>query len=72
MNQTDAKQVQDKFSEPHQYQEALQFFSKEKLQKFLHVLDTFQDLLDSNIADYFLELVHDLLGDETPQIVRTY
>ncbi len=26
----------------------------------------------SNIADYSLDLVHDLLDDETPQIVRTY
>jgi hypothetical protein len=72
MNKTDAKQVQSKYSEPHQYQETLRFFSKEQLQKFLKVLDTFEVLLNSNIADYSLDLVHDLLDDETPQIVRTF
>jgi hypothetical protein len=72
MSQTDAKDVQDKFSAPHQYQEALQFFSQEQLKTFLNLLDTLQDLLSSNIADYSLDLVHDLLDDETPQIVRTY
>ena len=72
MNQSDAKEVQDKFTKPHQYEEALQFFSKDQLQTFLNALDTFETLLSSNIADYSLDLVHDLLDDETPQIVRTY
>jgi hypothetical protein len=72
MNKTDATRVQNEFTEPHQYQEALRFFSKEQVLTFLNLLDTLQDLLSSNIADYSLDLVHDLLDDETPQIVRTY
>lgn len=72
MNQSDAKEVQDKFTKPHQYEEALQLFSKEQLQTFLSALDAFETLLSSSITDYSLDLVHDLLDDETPQIVRTY
>ena len=72
MNKTDATRVQNQFTKPHQYQDALQFFSKEQLQTFLNLLGTFQDLLSSNIADYSLDLVHDLLDDETPQIIRTF
>jgi hypothetical protein len=72
MNKSDATAVQTKFSEPHQYEEALSFFSLEELQKFLNLLNNLQVVLASEIADYSLDLVHDLLDDETPQIVRTY
>ena len=72
MNQNAAKKIQDKFSEPHQYERALLLFSKVQLQTFLNLLKNLEVLLSSNIADYSLDLVHDLLDDETPQIVRTY
>jgi hypothetical protein len=72
MNRSDAKQVQNKFSEPHKYKEALKHFSSEQLNKLLDLLDDYQVLLGSEIADYSLDLVHDLLDDETPQIVRSY
>ena len=44
----------------------------EKLIITLNSLDGVQAALEQQISDYALDLVHDLLDDETPQIVRTF
>ena len=72
MKSPDAKEIQQKFSIPHHYEAALQFFSAAELQSMLSVLDALQVLLGDEIADYSLENTHDLLDTDTPIIVRTY
>jgi hypothetical protein len=72
MKKTNADQVRSQFI-PHQnYQDALRHLSPDQLRDSLHHLNTLQAALEQNISDYALDLTHDLLDDETPQIVRTF
>ena len=60
------------FSIRHQYEDALKVLSRKELSGALTLLDTIQKALEQSISDYALDLTHDLLDDETPQIVRTF
>jgi hypothetical protein len=72
MNKKNADKVKSKFSIEHQYQEALGHLTPEELDSALKTLNTIQAALEHGISDYAIELTHDLLDDETPQIVRTF
>ena len=72
MKKQNADIVKTKFSIEHQYEDALVYFSLEELIINLNCLDGIQAALEHGISDYALDLVHDLLDDETPQIVRTF
>jgi hypothetical protein len=72
MNKKNADRVKSKFSVEHQYQEALRHLSPEQLEGALDLLKTIQAALEQGISDYAIDLTHDLLDDETPQIVRTF
>ncbi|MCP9878152.1 hypothetical protein [Cyanobium sp. A2C-AMD] len=72
MNKKNADKVKRKFSIEHQYQEALEHLTREQLDSALKTLNTIQAALEEQISDYAIDLIHDLLDDETPQIVRTF
>jgi hypothetical protein len=72
MNKKNADKVKSKFSIEHQYQEALEHLTPEQLDNALSVLNAIQKALEEGISDFAIDLVHDLLDDETPQIVRTF
>jgi hypothetical protein len=72
MNKEQATELQQQFNIPHQYQTAVELIGERDLQKTLDLLDQIQISLEKSISDYALDLVHDLLDDETPQIVRVY
>jgi len=72
MKKTNADRIRQKFT-PHQnYQDALCHLSPDQLRDSLQHLNTLQAALERSISDYALDLTHDLLDDETPQIVRTF
>ena len=72
MNKKNADKVKSKFSIEHQYQEALEHLTPKQLESALSILNTIQEALEEGISDFAIDLVHDLLDDETPQIVRTF
>ena len=72
MNKKNADRIKTKFSSEHQYQEALKILTQQQLNDALTLLQSLQDALETSISDYALELTHDLLDEETPQIVRTF
>ena len=72
MKKKNADKVKIKFSVEHQYQEALRHLTPEELDSALTTLNTIQAALGHGISDYAIELTHDLLDDEKPQIVRTF
>jgi hypothetical protein len=72
MNKKNADKIKNKFSIEHQYQEALGHLTPEELDSALTTLNTLQAALENGISDYAIDLTHDLLDDETPQIVRTF
>ena len=72
MNKKNADKVKTKFSIEHQYQEALENLTPRQLKSSLSVLNAIQKTLEEGISDFAIDLVHDLLDDETPQIVRTF
>jgi hypothetical protein len=72
MNKKNADKVKSKFSIEHQYQEALEYLTPKKLENALSVLNAIQKALEKGISDFAIDLTHDLLDDETPQIVRTF
>ena len=72
MKKQNADIVKTKFSIEHQYEDALAYLTLEELITTLNCLDGVQATLERQISDYALDLVHDLLDDETPQIVRTF
>ncbi len=72
MNKKNADKVKSKFSIEHQYQEALEYLTPKQLENALSVLNAAQKALEEGISDFAIDLTHDLLDDETPQIVRTF
>ena len=72
MKKKNADKVKSKFSVEHQYQDALKHLTPEQLEGALKMLKTIQTALERGISDYAIDLTHDLLDDETPQIVRTF
>ena len=72
MKKQNANIVKTKFSIEHQYEDAFVYLTLEELIVTLNCLDGVQATLEHQIRDYALDLVHDLLDDETPQIVRTF
>ena len=72
MNKKNADKVKRKFSIEQHYQEALGHLTREELDSALNTLTTIQTALEHGISDYAIELTHDLLDDEKPQIVRTF
>jgi hypothetical protein len=72
MNKKNADKVKSKFSVEHQYQEALGHLTPAELDSALKTLNTIHAALEHGISDYAIDLTHDLLDDETPQIVRTF
>jgi hypothetical protein len=72
MIKTQASKLQKQFNIPHQYQAAVELLGENNLQNSLDLLDQIQNSLEQSISDYALDLVHDLLDDETPQIARVY
>jgi hypothetical protein len=72
MNKKNADKIKTKFSIQHQYQEALEHLTPKQLENALSVLNVVQAALEQSISDYAIDLTHDLLDDETPQIVRTF
>jgi hypothetical protein len=72
MNKKNADKVKSKFSIEHQYQEALEYLTPRQLESALSVLNAAQGALEQSISDFAIDLTHDLLDDETPQIVRTF
>jgi len=72
MNKKTADKIKTKFSIEHQYQEALEYLTPKQLDNALCVLNVAQGALEQSISDYAIDLTHDLLDDETPQIVRTF
>ena len=72
MNKKNADKIKTKFCIEHQYQEALEYLTPEQLSSALNILNSAQAALEQSISDYAIDLTHDLLDDETPQIVRTF
>ena len=72
MNKKNADKIKTQFSIEHQYQEALGYLTPKQLGSALNVLNATQGALEQRISDYAIDLTHDLLDDETPQIVRTF
>jgi len=72
MNKRTADILKTKFKIEHQYQDALKLLTPGQLDDALTLLGAIQDALEISISDYALDLTHDLLDDETPQIVRTF
>lgn len=67
-----ADTLKAKFKIEQQYQDALKLLTPGLLDDALTLLSAIQDALETSISDYALDLTHDLLDDETPQIVRTF
>jgi hypothetical protein len=63
--------VHTKFAEPLRCQKAVGFYSLDELQKIQKRLDEIQHRLTTEITDYSLGVVHDLLDEDAPQIIRT-
>jgi len=72
MRKKSADTLKSKFAIKHQYEDALNLLTSEQVEDALTLLDSVQDALETSISDYALDLTHDLLDDETPQIVRTF
>lgn len=72
MNKRIAEKLKTKYGIKHQYQDALNLLTSEQVEDALTLLNSVQDALEISISDYALNLTHDLLDDETPQIVRTF
>lgn len=72
MNKTTADALKTKYGIEHQYEDALKLLTPGQLDNSLTLLNAIQDALETSISDYALDLTHDLLDDETPQIVRTF
>jgi len=72
MNKRTADILKTKFKIEHEYQDALKLLTPGQLNDALKLLGAIQDALEISISDYALDLTHDLLDDETPQIVRTF
>jgi len=72
MNQKNADLVKSKYATKHQYQDALKILTQQEVDDALKLLNTIQGVLEALISDYALDLTHDLLDVETPQIVRTF
>lgn len=72
MNKRNADALKTKYGIEHQYEDALKLLTPRQLDDALTLLGAIQDVLETCISDYALDLTHDLLDDETPQIVRTF
>ena len=72
MRKKSADTLKSKFAIKHQYEDALKLLTSEQVEGALTLLDSIQEVLEISISDYALDLTHDLLDDETPQIVRTF
>ena len=72
MHKVSANQLQQQFTCHHDYEAAKAFFTDDELYRFLQLLDAIESQFQQCISDYALELTHDLLDDETPQLVRVY
>ena len=72
MNKRIAETLKTKYGIEHQYENALKVLTSEQVKDALTLLDSIQEVLEISISDYSLDLTHDLLDDETPQIVRTF
>jgi hypothetical protein len=72
MKKNNADALKTKYGIEHQYEDALKLLTPRQLDDALTLLSAVQDALETSISDYALDLTHDLLDDETPQIVRTF
>jgi len=72
MKKSKADALKTKYGIEHQYEDALKLLTPRQLDDALTLLAGIQDALETSISDYALDLTHDLLDDETPQIVRTF
>jgi len=72
MKKNNADALKTKYAIEHQYEDALKLITPGQLDDALTLLGAIQDALETSISDYALDLTHDLLDDETPQIVRTF
>lgn len=72
MKKNNADALKTKYGIEHQYEGALKLLTTSQLDDALTLLGAIQDALETCISDYALDLTHDLLDDETPQIVRTF
>ena len=72
MKKISADKIRRKFNLSHHYEAAYDLLGEAELSKFLNLLSDIESTLENSISDYALHLTHDLLDDETPQIVRVY
>lgn len=72
MNKHNADILKTKYGIEHWYEDALKLLTPGQLDDALALLGAIEDALETSISDYALDLTHDLLDDETPQIVRTF
>ena len=72
MKKNNADALKTKYGIEHQYEDALKLLTPSQLDDALTLISAVQDALETSISDYALDLTHDLLDDETPQIVRTF
>lgn len=72
MNKRNGDTIKTNYGIDHKYQDAFKLLTPGQLDDALTLLSAIQDALETSISDYALDLTHDLLDDETPQIVRTF
>ena len=72
MKKIHSDKMKAQFAFDHDYSDALKYLTPTQLETALTRLNALQRALEQEISDYALVLTHDLLDDETPQIVRTF
>ena len=68
----DADRIKCNYTVEHQYEAANELLGNQSVLEHLKYLDKIESSFTRGISDYALDLCHDLLDDETPQIVRVY
>lgn len=72
MRRESADKIKSLYATKHHYESALILMSPQQLEDALKLLDAIQNAFERSISDFCLDLAHDLLDDQTPQIVRSF
>lgn len=72
MQKIDADHLKTKYAQEIPDRIAFKYFSKDRYAHYLTILDIIESELRDQIGNYSLDFTHDLLDDETPQIVRVF
>jgi len=72
VKKTDADQIKFNCFAEHHYESAIELLGNQRVLEHIEYLDKLESALAYSISDYALDVCHDLLDDETLQLVRVY